>query len=121
MTKEELVAKINKGEWKEADLWGANLGGADLRGAKYSIPILLHSVNWDELSDKLTLELMRHDALLVGNKAMNEWAKDGNCPFVKTIRGFYFNEKGKLWKLGKPKMNEMELWIALCKEKNIRI
>jgi len=136
MTKKELIEKIKCGEGVGSDLRGSDLRDShlscsnlscsdlrdsDLRYAKYSIPIFLHSINWGILPDRLTLELMRHDALLVGTKAMTAWAKGGDCPFQKTVRGFYFQEKTELWKPGKPKMNEMELWIALCEEKKIKI
>ena len=105
-----------------ANLTGAKLTGADLREANYSI-LIMHRIDWGELSDELTLELMRHNAEICGNKAMTDWVKGGQCPFStgNIQRLFYFNEKKELWKPGKPRLHNMELWKALCKEKGIKI
>jgi len=105
-----------------ANLTGAKLTGADLREANYSI-LIMHRIDWGELSDELTLELMRHNAEICGNKAMTDWVKGGQCPFStgNIQKLFHFNEKKELWKPGKPKLHNMKLWKALCKEKDIKI
>jgi len=103
-----------------ANLSYANLSGADLSYAKYSILSLL-KINWNHLSNLLTLELMQWDAISCSEEKMQSWADGGNCPFDILNRDFYFKEKRELWKPGKPIMNHRELFIALCKEKNIKI
>jgi hypothetical protein len=86
---------------------------------------VLHAT-WHNLSDELTLELMRWDALECGNKKMNEWASTANsefntCPFRHTERPFLFTESKKLWSQG-PRMytNHVDLFLALCKHCNIK-
>ena len=103
-----------------ANLQGADLWGADLQGAKYSILSALRAY-WDHLSDNLTLELMRWDAIACGETAMTNWANGGNYPFTDSEREFYFHEKKELWKPGNPTMTYKELFVALCKEHNIKI
>jgi hypothetical protein len=98
------------------------LRGADLRDAKHQLSNILHTVNWGELSDKLTLELMQRDALICGVDKMTAWANGGKCPFYKNIeRDFCFKEKKELWEEGKPQLNDLQLFVELCKEKNIKI
>ena len=122
----DLCCAILRGaNLRGADLYGANLRDADLcdadlRGAKYSILNLL-TISFYQLSNELTLELMRHDAEFIGNKTMDEWANGGDCPYKNMERDFSFQEKKELWKKGKPKLRGIELWRALCKEKNIKI
>ena len=100
----------------------ANLGGADLGGAKFQISNLLHSVRWRDLTDKLTLELMRRDAIICGVEKIEAWVSGEDCPFSVNIeRDFYFQEKKQLWKKGKPKLNDMELWLALCECNKIKL
>lgn len=112
-----LNAIKNKTYLSEADLSRANLSGADL-----SISSILHCVNWSEVTDILCLELMRRDAIICGIDRMEAWTKGGQCPFSGNIkRDYYFTEKKSVWKRGKPKMNDMELFLALCKEKNIKL
>ena len=89
-------------------------------GAKYSLLAILRA-SWFEFSDELTLELMRWDAISCGDEAMTAWANGGECPFNLMEREFYFTEKRKLWKPGKPTMNHRELFEALCAEKDIKI
>jgi len=115
-------ANLRRANLNGADLWKTNLNEVDLREANYSISIM-NQIDWDELSDELTLELMRHDAEICGSKAMTNWVKGGKCPFStgNIQRLFYFNEKKELWKPGKPRLHNMELWKALCKEKGIKI
>ena len=98
----------------------ANLSGANLKKANYSIINILRA-NWNNISDKLTLELMRWDAISCGAEAMNKWAKGGKCPFSDIERDFYFSEQHRLWRPGKPKMNHKQLFQALAKESEITI
>jgi len=93
---------------REANLQDANLKGTylketDLRGAKYDYKKLMFQVDWDELSEGLTLELMRQDADLSGKLS--------------------FRYK-RLWKPGKPKYGKDQMWDlfkALCEEKGVKI
>jgi len=104
-----------------ANLRYANLEGANLEGAQYSL-IQMFQLNWENLSDELTLELMRHDAESCGEEAMNNWAKTDECPFQGNLkRDFYFQEKKELWQPSVPKLRGMQLFKALCEEKNIQI
>ena len=114
-------ANLSRANLERANFGSANLMGADLRGARYSIAVVMTSIKLGALSDKLTLELMRHDAELVEANAMNVWAEGGQCPFEYTVRGFWFEEDKKLWKPGKPKLRGLELWKAICKELEIKI
>ena len=111
-----------------ANLEGANLYDANLEGAyledlliNNSVHTLLEIIDWGELSDKLTLELMRHDAESCGIEAMTKWADGDECPFKTTIRDFQFKEKEELWKKGEPKLRGMELLKTLAKEKGMKI
>jgi hypothetical protein len=103
-----------------ASLDRASLKGASLKGAIYSILSIL-KINFYELSDLLTLELMRWDCISCGEEKMDNWKNGGECPFKNSVREFYFKEKKELWISGKPNMNFKELFIALCKEKDIKI
>ena len=113
-----------------AYLTGANLTGANftkanftrtnLTGARLSISSILHSIQWGTLSNELTLELMRRDALICGEEKMIEWSSGGTCPFSENIlRDFYFTEERKLYKPGLPRLNDLELFKTLCKESDI--
>ena len=111
-----------------ANLSGANLYGAYLSGANLydllhfnSVQTLLVIIDWNTLSDKMTLEMMRHDAESCGLDKMSMWASGGTCPFANSKRDYMFQENRTLWKPGKPKLRGMELLKALCKEKDIKI
>ena len=69
----------------------------------------------------MTLELMRHDAEFVGCDKMAVWANGGDWPYEKMERDFVFKEKKEIWVSGDPKLRGIELFRALCKEKNIKI
>jgi len=117
-----MVADLMVADLRGANLRGADLGGADLGGAKFQISNLLHSVRWRDLTDKLTLELMRRDAIICGVEKIEAWVSGEDCPFSVNIeRDFYFQEKKQLWKKGKPKLNDMELWLALCECNKIKL
>ncbi len=106
-----------------ANLHRAALFGADLSDAKFSYVLLMSSIQWGSVSNKLCLEMMRRDALITSVEAMSYWAKEGPCPFtsVSETRAYHFKEDQRLWRKGKPQMTDRELWVALCKEKNIKI
>ena len=106
-----------------AELCDADLCDADLRGARYSYILLMSSIQWGLVSDKLCLEMMRRDALITGVEAMSKWAKGGPCPFlsVSETRAYHFYVNRSLWRKGKPQMTDRELWVELCKEKKIKI
>ena len=88
--------------------------------------MILTTINWGELSNNLTLEMMRHDAESCGIKAMTDWANDkSGCPFSNSRRDYLFKEIKALWKSGKPKLKPklrgMELLQALCKYKGYKL
>lgn len=120
-------ANLSSADLRGAILSGANmeyayLRGADIIGAKYQISNLLHSINWGELSDSLTLDLMIRDSIICGEDKMNLWSQGGSYPFNENIlRDFHFTEKIHLWVNvnGVPSYNDKELFKALCKENNI--
>ena len=113
-------ADLGGADLRKANLKGANLRRADLKRAKYGVLDLLQS-DWGFLSNELTLELMRHDAELCGDDAMEEWIKTGTCPFQHSGRGFFFVEKKTLWVPGPPKLRGKALLEALAAECNIRL
>ena len=116
-------ANLSGANLSSANLRGAYLSDADLSGAKFSYVLLMSSIWWGSVSNKLCLEMMRRDALITGVEAMSNWAKGGSCPFlfVSETRAYHFYENRSLWRKGKPQMTDRELWVALCKEKNIKI
>ena len=104
-----------------ANLRGANLEGANLRGAKYNLFQVL-SVHWGEVSNKLTIEMMKWDMMACPNPGgFKAWANGGACPLDRIGRILLFQEKRELFKSGKPKMTLWELWEALAEEKGIKI
>ena len=114
-------ASLDHASLDHASLNHASLNQASLNGAKYSILNLL-KINFSELSDELTLELMRWDVLSCGITKMNEWSKGGKCPFSDSkLREFYFKEKRDIWESGQPNMNYVQLWGALAEERGIKI
>jgi len=113
-------ANLRGANLRGAELRGADLRGANLREARYSI-MALFRIRWYELSDNITLELMRHDAEFIGTENMGKWAEGGSCPYDKTERDFLFDEQRKLWRKGKPKLRGIDLFKALCKENRIKI
>jgi hypothetical protein len=115
-------ADLSGADLRGADLSGADLRGADLSGAHYGLLDVLR-MSMGRLSDALTLELMRQDALVCGEKAMNTWVRGGACPFDGTnqIRPFRFREHKEVWVPGPPEMNIAQIWAAVAKELNIKI
>lgn len=114
-------ASLNVASLDGASLNWASLDGASLDGARYSILSML-KINFSDLSDVLTLELMRWDAVSCGVEKMNNWFNGGCCPFsIGVLCDFYFRENKNLWVPGSPTMNHRELWEALAKEKKITI
>ena len=118
-----LGADLRDVDLSYANLFDADLRGANLYHAKFSYVLLMSSIQWGNVSNKLCLEMMRRDALITGVEAMSNWAKGGPCPFtsVSETRAYHFKEDRRLWRKGKPQMTDRELWVALCKEKNIKI
>jgi hypothetical protein len=73
----------------------------------------------EELTDKLTIELMRRDAF--GHpkpEKFDEWSKGGDCPYTTNEERLWsFAENRELWKKGDPTMRDSDLIIAICREK----
>jgi hypothetical protein len=122
----------------EANLYGANLSRANLYGANLSranlseanlseakIKFILFpsirtiaSINLGNLSDSLSLELMRRDAAAHPYpERFDVWARGGECPYQNEERFWLFDLKREVWKKGKPKMTDVELIRAICAEK----
>ena len=116
-------ADLREADLREADLRGAYLNGADLRGAKiefYLLPSIkmLASLELNELSDTLTLELMRRDAWAHPQPDLfDTWASGGSCPYQNEDRFWLFELKKELWKPGPPEMRDSDMILAICKEK----
>jgi len=106
-----------------ADLRGAYMHDADLRGAGYSV-VQIMMASWGELSDDLTVELMRLDASALpnGEALMNDWTNGGSCPLRMggKDRVVLFKEKKRLWSPG-PAKPLWELWEMIAKECGVRI
>lgn len=128
MIKEELkIVLDNHKLWLNDDVNGtranlswADLSRANLSRARYSLLSIFKS-KFTNLTDNMTLELMRHDAEFCGTDKMTDWANGGQCPYLKMERDFIFYEKKELWVTGEPKLRGLELWKALAKECNIKI
>ena len=120
-------ANLSEANLSEANLYGANLSRANLYGAKIEFQQfpsirLLSSIPLGELSDQITLELMRRDAYAHPEPdKFNNWAKGSKCPYQNEERFWHFQEKKELWKAGKPKMRDSDLVLAICKEKGWKI
>ena len=117
-------ADLGGADLRHADLRGADMRDAYLRGAEikfWQFPSirLLSSMNLGTLSDALTTELFRRDmAAHPKPELFEKWAKgDSECPYVNEERFWYFDLRKECWKLGKPKMSDVELIFAICKEK----
>ena len=111
-----------------ANLLGANLSGAYLSGAKIHFTnfpsiTMLSSYSLKELSDELTIELMKRDAWAHPKPELFiEWAKGGECPYNENINYFWhFNYKPELYTPGPPTMRDSDLIIAICKDKGWKI
>ena len=115
-------ADLRSADLRSADLREADLHGADLSSANIDLLMILQT-NMVNLSEELTLELMRWDALVCGKEKMKKWADGGSCPFSGggINRLFRFEESRNLWRPGKPKKNIYELWQAIAKELEIKI
>ena len=107
---------------RSAYLRAANLRSADLEFYQFPSIRLLSSMPLGQLSDKLTLELMRRDAYAHPNpNAFNSWSKNGECPYQREERFWFFEIDRNLWKSGNPEMRDSDLIIAICKEKGWKI
>jgi len=120
-------ADLTRADLTGADLSGADLTRADLTGADlefHQFPSirLVSSIQLGELSDEITLELMRRDVYAHPKPELfNEWVKGGNCPYQNEERCWFFSEKRALWKTGDPTIRDSDLIIAICKEKGWKI
>ena len=115
-------ADLREANLREANLRRADLRRADLRGADLPPPTMLLLCNWEDVSDKLCLLLMRYDASNHPKpEKFDEWAKGDSCPYNDTRwqRCANFKEKRELWKPGKTK-SALELVMMLFKEKDIK-
>ena len=116
-------ADLSRTNLSRADLRGAYLREADLRGANiefYKFPSirLISSIPLGNLSNKLTLELMRRDAYAHPKpEKFKEWAKGGECPYQNEERFWLFNENRDLWIAGEPQIKDSDLILEICKEK----
>ena len=131
-------ASLNRASLNRASLNGASFDGASLDGASLNRASLnraslnraslnrasfYHNINLGKLSDNLTLELMRWDATICGEKLMTEWAENGDCPFSKNKlypRLFWFQENKGLWKPGDPKLTLRQVYEAILDELKIK-
>ena len=101
----------------KTDLRGANLREAEIEFYQFPSIRLLSSFKLDNLTDDLTLEIMRWDAYAHPKpKAFDEWAKDGKCPYKNEERWWHFSEKKNLWKSGNPTMRLSDLILEICRQ-----
>jgi hypothetical protein len=120
-------ADLRNADLRGADLKYADLRDADLTGTKIRFPFFpsvtfLGSIPLFELSDKLTLELMRRDAYgHPSPERFDVWAKGGKCPYRNEQRAWRFCENRKVWRKGKPQMADRDLVEAICEEKGWEI
>ena len=115
-------ANLRAADLSYADLSYADLSYADLEFYQFPSIRLLSSMPLGQLSDKLTLELMRRDAYAHPNpNAFNSWSKNGECPYQREERFWFFEIDRNLWKSGNPEMRDSDLIIAICKEKGWKI
>ena len=115
-------ASLYRADLSGADLTRADLTGADLEFHQFPSIRLVSSIQLGELSDEITLELMRRDVYAHPKPELfNEWVKGGNCPYQNEERCWFFSEKRALWKTGDPTIRDSDLIIAICKEKGWKI
>jgi uncharacterized protein YjbI with pentapeptide repeats len=128
-------AHLQKADLRRANLYGANLQGANLYGAEFYganltgvqniNPLMVLSANWRylELSQQLTVELMRFDAsnLPDGNELFDEWSQAGECPYGhgSFVRAIEFRERRYWWSPGQAK-SPLELLLMLFEEADIK-
>jgi hypothetical protein len=120
-------AVLRWADLRGADLRGADLSEAVLRGAKVEFNFFpsiktLSSIPLYELSDSLTLELMRRDAAAHPHpERFDQWAEGGDCPYQNEERFWDFSVKRELWEPGEPQTKDRDLIVAICKEKGWKI
>jgi hypothetical protein len=111
-------ANLKGADLPEANMRWANLQGANLRMATYSV-MQVFDADWCELSDELTLELMRLDASAIpnGEALMGKWADGGECPLDASgkDRVVRFREKQEIWTPG-PSKPLWTLWEMIAEE-----
>ena len=89
-----------------------------------NVPISILTARLDDVSDSITLELMRRDANFHPNpEKFDEWAAGGPCPYTKSLcqQAHHFTIKKSLWVPGKPTMTDYELLMAIAAEKKWKI
>ena len=99
-------ADLRSADLRSADLRFADLRSADLRFANLPAPTMILLADWHQLSDAITLALMRLDcsACLDGKKKFELWSKGGECPYenARFQQVANFQEKRDLWSYGPP-------------------
>ena len=111
-------ASLDGASLSRANLGGASLDGANLEFHQFPSIRLISSIPLGNLTDELTLELMRRDAFAHPKpEKFKTWAKGGECPYQNEERFWFFTEKIGLWRAGKPQMRDSDLIVEICKEK----
>lgn len=105
--------KLDECKFLFSNLERSVLDNCSLIGAEYSISNML-KLYWGELSDNMTLELMRHEAEYHGQYNKRKWLND-DIP-----RNFHFKECRELWSPGLPQYRGKELLAKLFDEKGIK-
>ena len=121
-------ANLSSANLSSADLSSANLRYADLSSAYLSsadlpAPTMVLLANWGNLSDELTIELMRYDAYNHADPySFDEWKATDRCPFgnTKYQRAANFIEQRGLWPGWNPRKkvkSAFELMTLVIREK----
>ena len=108
MTGADLIKLYADGErvFDRADLQKADLQGAKVHNIRWPSPAMVLLAEWGQLSDDLTLDLMRLDAWGHPDpKAFDHWVEGGPCPYdgVDVQRVASFKERKGCWSPGPPK------------------
>jgi len=111
MTRDELEEAVKK----------QKQGFSVLTGAYLPAPGMVLLAYWGKLSDKLTLECMRHDAANHPHpEKFQIWADGGPCPYADILvqRAINFQENKLLWKKSKKRvLHAYELMTMILAEK----
>jgi hypothetical protein len=108
------------------NLYRCDLSRCDLSNTKIEFILLpsirtLSSINLGALSGPLALELLRRDAASHPRPGdFSVWAADGApCPYLDEERFWLFDVEAarQYWSPGPPQMTDVELIVAICKEK----
>jgi len=115
-------ADLRSADLRSADLRSADLRSANLTNAQLPAPTSVLLAAWGEVSAELCADLMMYDASChPDQKAFDEWAKGGPCPYagVNVQRACNFKEKKELWGKGKFR-KPYSLMLRLFAEKGIK-